>query len=218
MAEFQTSFIPKKPITEEKIQEKEPVSPIRFLVLLFFILTLILSGGLYAYKIFIAKKLITIDAQLRRSEKSFDEGLISDIQSLYKRITASKEVLNNHVVVSPLFKVLEKNTLRSVRFNQFDYTFKRDVSKIEVKMTGQASSYTALALQASLLGKEKGFINPVFSNLDVDQKGRVTFNLNFSIDKQFIAYEDNLPTIVEDMTQNDFNNSSFEDFSNQFIN
>ena len=217
MAEFQTSFIPKKPMTEEKIKEREPVSPVRFLVLLFFILMLVLGGGLYAYKIFLAKRLIAIDAQLTRSEKSFDEGLISDIQGLYKRITASKEVLSNHVVVSPLFKTLEKNTLRSVRFNQFDYNFKRDTGKIEAKMSGQASSYTALALQASLLGKEKGFINQVFSNLDVDQKGRVTFNLNFSIDPSFIAYEDNLPS-VEETTVSDSNNLETNDIFNQPIN
>ena len=81
MAEFQTSFIPKKPATEGKVEKiKEPVNPLRFLAALIFIVVFLLSGGLYLYKIFLTQNLITTATALKRSESNFDQGLINDIQ------------------------------------------------------------------------------------------------------------------------------------------
>ena len=91
--------------------------------------------------------------------------------------------------------ILEKNTLKTVRFNKFQYDFSREKSEIDVKMAGQASSYTSLALQAAILGSQNGIISPVFSNLDVDNKGRVTFDLDFSVDPKFMLYEENLVSL-----------------------
>jgi len=193
--EFQTSFIPKNPITEEKLKVHEPINPFRFFIVILFFIVFVGSGGIYLYKVFLAKKLVSIDAELRRIETGFDQGLVNDMQKLASRLGASKEVLSNHIVVSPLFNILEQNTLKTVRFNKFQYDFSREKSEIDIKMTGQASSYTSLALQAGILGSQKGIISPVFSNLDVDNKGRVTFDLDFSIDPKFLLYEENLVSL-----------------------
>jgi len=50
-------------------------------------------------------------------------------------------------------------------------------------------------LQAAILGSQNGIISPVFSNLDVDNKGRVTFDLDFFVDPKFLLYEENLVSL-----------------------
>ena len=56
-------------------------------------------------------------------------------------------------------------------------------------MKGVADGYLSIALQADLFGKNKNLIDPVFSNLALDDKGNVIFNLTFSVDKNFVNYK-----------------------------
>ena len=61
-------------------------------------------------------------------------------------------------------------------------------------MSGLAVGYRSIALQSDLLAKEKNFIDPVFSNLVLDEKGNVLFDLEFSVDPSFVDYKQMLLT------------------------
>ena len=56
-------------------------------------------------------------------------------------------------------------------------------------MSGQAIGYRSIALQADLFAKNKNLIDPVFSNLSLDDKGNVLFDLTFSVDQSFVNYK-----------------------------
>jgi hypothetical protein len=46
-----------------------------------------------------------------------------------------------------------------------------------------------VALQSDLFAQNKNLIDPVFSNLTLDDKGNVDFDLEFSVDPSFINYK-----------------------------
>ena len=109
---------------------------------------------------------------------------------LDKRINASNQILSKHIAISPIFQALQEITMKSVRFTKFDYDFSGDKnSRINVKMSGVTLGYSHLALQSDLFAQNKNFIDPVFSNLALNESGNVIFDLNFSVDPSFVDYK-----------------------------
>lgn len=187
---FQTSFIPKKPIVEERVKSSKPVGFFMILSILIFLSMVLAAGGLYFYKTTLASNIVKMEEALTLAKNRFEPEAITQLQVLDKRLTASKEVLSNHVAINPIFKALSAITMKSVRYTKFSYDLgtTKD-SKVAVKLTGQTNGYRAVALQSDLFAKDKNLINPVFSNLTLDSKGNVLFDLEFSVDPTFISYK-----------------------------
>ena len=53
-------------------------------------------------------------------------------------------------------------------------------------MSGLAIGYRSVALQSDLFAQNKNLIDPVFSNLTLDDKGNVLFDLEFSVDPSLL--------------------------------
>lgn len=188
---FQTSFIPKKPLAEERVPREKSVNIFSFLATIIFFTSLVTAGGVYFYKIVLTKQVATMSDQLNIAKEAYDPNLITELQNLDKRINASEEILSNHIALSPLFKSLQQLTLKTIRFTKFDYSVSTEnSSNINVKMTGttRGNGYEPIALQAELLKKNKYIKDPVFSNLNLDDRGGVTFDLVFTVDRSFLSY------------------------------
>ena len=104
-----------------------------------------------------------------------------------KRLRASNEILANHIAVTPIFQALQDLTMKTVRYTKFAYMFSKE--KIGVQMSGVAIGYSSVALQSDLFAKNKNLIDPVFSNLSLDDHGYVVFDLEFSVDPSFVNYK-----------------------------
>ncbi|MFA5933820.1 MAG: hypothetical protein WC795_01165 [Candidatus Paceibacterota bacterium] len=186
--DFQTSFIPKKPLAEERVVRERPVNIFSFFATVIFFASLVSGAGVYFYKIVLTRQVAEMNTSLERAKEAFEPGLILDLQNLDKRLNSSKEILANHLVLSPLFKTLQDLTLKSVRFTKFDYSALSEQG-ISIKLSGQARSYTSVALQSDALAKNKYIKDPVFSNLNLDDRGNVTFDLSFMVDPSFLRYQ-----------------------------
>jgi hypothetical protein len=190
---FQTSFIPKKPIIKEDAVSSQPVSFL-FVISLFVLFAVILAtGGLYFYKGFVSKSITDMQNTLNLAKNRFEPSKIAELQLLDKRLKASTEVLSKHITVVPIFKALEELTMKSVRYTKFTYELGED-KKIKVTMSGVAVGYRSIALQSDLFTKNKNLIDPIFSNLTVDAVGNVIFDLDFSVDPTFVNYKQTLLT------------------------
>lgn len=187
---FQTSFIPKKPIVEERVKSSKPVGFFMILSILIFLSMVLAAGGTYFYKTTLASNIVKMEEALTLAKNRFEPEAITLLQVLDKRLTASNEVLSKHVAVNPIFKSLSAITMKNVRYTKFSYDLgTTKESKVTVKLSGQTNSYTSVALQSDLLAKDKNFINPIFSNLSLDSKGNILFDLEFSVDPTFINYK-----------------------------
>jgi hypothetical protein len=192
---FQTSFIPKKPIVKESATPARAVS--FFLIASIFVLfaALLATGGLFFYKGIVAKSITDMQTTLQLAQNRFEPAKIADLQLLDKRLRASTEILSKHITIIPVFSALEQLTEKTVRYTKFSYDIGTDKNAtINIKMSGVAIGYRAIALQSDLFAKNKSLIDPVFSNLTLDNSGNVNFDLDFSVDPAFVNYKQALLT------------------------
>lgn len=192
---FQTSFIPKKPIVKEREISSRPVS-IFLIISLFILLTVVLAtGGLYFYKKYEEKNIASMENTLNLAKNRFEPSKITELQVLDKRLRASSEILSKHMAMTPIFGVLQQLTMKTIRFTKFSYNMGTDKDPtVKVSMSGVAIGYRSIALQSDLFAKNKNFIDPVFSNLTLDNSGNVIFDLDFSVDPNFVNYKQTLLT------------------------
>ena len=196
---FQTSFIPKKPMIEERTITSRPISFLTVVSVVIFFTVIIATGALYFYDKVLAKNITKMENDLNLAKNRFEPSKIIQLQVLDKRLRASSEILSKHIAISPIFEALQSITLKTVSYTKFSYDFDDSKNaKIKVKMNGIAIGYRSVAFQSDLFAKNKYLIDPVFSNLLLDDKGNVLFDLEFSVDPTFVDYKKMLETTNED--------------------
>lgn len=206
---FQTSFIPKKPMINEPISVSRPPVGLLTIIAVFIFFSLVIgTGALYFYNDYLKKDIIKMENDLSLARNRFEPSKIIQLQVLDKRLSASNEILSKHIAISPIFKTLQDITMKTISYTKFSYDFSNSKSsKIVVKMNGIAMGYRSIALQSDLFSKNKYLIDPVFSNLSLDDKGNVLFELEFSVDPNFVDYKKVLETVNTDPSDSVLNNT-----------
>lgn len=174
----------------ERTVKSKPVGLLTVLSLLIFFTALISTVALYLYKETLEKNIVRMENDLNLAKARFEPEKISQLGLLNKRLEAGQAVLSKHIAISPIFTALSNVTMKSVRYTKFSYGIEgeRDV-KVVVKLEGVASDYRSVALQSDLFSSSKYFKETVFSELSLDEKGKVKFNLTFSVDPVFVDYQ-----------------------------
>jgi len=195
-----TSFIPKRPVTSEPLQSSSTsgrsrsVGLLTFITVIIALATAVSFGGVYLYEQRLASQKTTLQEDINTARDGIGTEFVTDMQRLNARITGVQQLLNSHIVVSPIFTALQEHTLRSIQYSQFTYDIGVDtVTKkpvVNVDLTGTARSYSTIALQSDAYSQNKLIKNPVFSNLTVDDKtGRVEFKLAFTVAIEDLSYQ-----------------------------
>lgn len=196
-AQLPTSFIPKRPVNTEPVAAQprsRAVGILSFVAVIIVFATALSYGGVYLYeKQLLAQKGKT-DVQINDARKGIGTEFLSDMKRLDARISGVSMLLRNHIVVSPIFAALEDTTLRSIQYKSFTYAFVLDPQTkqqmVQVTLLGSAKSYSTIALQSDAFTKNNLIKNPVFSNLNVDDKtNAVSFRLVFSVAPSALSYE-----------------------------
>jgi len=195
---FQTSFIPKKPMVAEHPTSGRSVGFLTVISFIILFTVLLATGGLYLYKGVVTKNITKMENDLNLAKNRFEPSKITELQILDRRLKASTEILSNHIAITPVFQALSAITMKTVRYTKFSYNLGDEKnSKVAIQMSGQAIGYRSIALQSDLFttrDEGKNFIDPVFSNLTLDAKGNVLFDLEFSVDPSFVDYKQMLST------------------------
>jgi hypothetical protein len=192
-----TSFIPKRPIESSAAPAPHRSRSVGLLSLITFVVV-IGTGIAFASVYFYQKQLVSQKAKLEQSIGEARDGIgtefVSDMKRLDARISGIKELIKNHIVVTPIFEALEASTLRSVQYKDFGYSIKPDPTTkldiLEVDLSGTAKNYASIALQSDAFSTNALIKNPVFSNLTVDDKSRtINFKLVFTVDMADLSYQ-----------------------------
>jgi hypothetical protein len=189
---FQTSFIPKKPMTmTARPFAKEPRSLFFYIALFLFIVSLLASGGLFLYKAYLNNQKDISSKSLSEVRGSFEKATIEELDLYDKRTNIITELLNKHIVLTPLFKLLEENTIPSIQYTNFEQ--KEIGGSYKVTINGLATDYRAIAMQADVFNTPKGQMleNVVFSNLEKTKNNNVSFDLEFNVNPSLLYYENN---------------------------
>lgn len=188
---FQTSFIPKKLITSN-LSDKEPKNFFAIITTFLLIASILISGGLFVYKLYLTKQQETLSSSLAKTRDSFEKATIDELELFDKRTQSAETILNKHLVFSPLFTLLGEITIPSIQYTKFDQKANADGGFL-VNMEGVALDYRSIALQADVFNSTKGspFKDVLFSDLIKDKDNHITFNLKFTVDPDLLSYEKN---------------------------
>lgn len=200
----QTSFIPKRPISPSPISyENRGVSIVTIVCVILFFGAVALSVGSYLYKGILTKQLATKKADLEKAKKSFDLETIQALKRLDIRMQSAETLLQSHIAFSSYFSLLEDSTLKSVRYTSLSIQDTKDSGSagavtearpLNFKLVGVAKGYSGVALQSDLFTRirSKGVLEPVFSGLQLNDKGQVGFTAEALIDRKALQYSSTL--------------------------
>lgn len=182
------AFIPKKPLAAAGGREKKSVNFFSLIGSVVFTVALLAAAAVFGYTLMLEKWIKDGKETLARAQNAFDPALVETLSTLDSRIEGAKEILSNHRAISAFFDLLETLTLRSVRFKSFDYVLVGK-DKVNVTMKGEGESFSSIALQSDVFTKSKFLVDPVISNLTLEQNGNVAFDFTASIDPSVVLYK-----------------------------
>src|SRR3989344_3827278 len=156
---FQTSFIPKKPMIQERAPAARSVGLFTILPIFLLFTALLATAGLYFYRGVLRKNIDDMENTLNLAKNRFEPARITELQVLDKRLRASTEILGKHIVATPVFQALSAITMKTVRYTDFSYSFEDQSSAVNtntmladprvlIKMSGVAVGYRSIALQS----------------------------------------------------------------------
>lgn len=183
-----TSFIPKKPTTPVARRRRGTVINIFFLAaLIIFLGAVTVAVGVFLYQKVVTQNIEEKSGQLADARAAFEPVTIEALATMDNRLKAATEVLREHTAPSVFFEFLEQSTLKSIQFIDFTYRANPD-GLISIGMRGKGQSFSSVALQSDIFGKDAFIQNPLFSNLDIDNDGNVIFKFTADLDPALISY------------------------------
>jgi len=183
---FQSSFIPKEPITEEVFKTKK-AGMLGVLVVSVFIASIVISVALYVYRGIIKSDIQSLQSELAQAEKNIDKKTINEMSQFSKKLSLVKSIVLKHRVLSNFLGTLSSSTVSSIQFMDFNYS--GEEGKLLATLRGKAGSYANIAQQEKVFSGDKYFKSVVFSNLALVEGGMVSFDLNILADPQISIYK-----------------------------
>lgn len=155
----ETSLLPK----EYAIQVAPTPKGLRIFVAfsyLFLFAVLIGWGGLYFYKLQISDQINKIEEEIEGIKSTSLKGRDEEVKKIKEasdKLDDFRDILNDHIYTTNIFKQLESFTLKTVYFNKFDL----DVKKGALALSGITDSYETFAKQYSRLKTEESVIRGI---------------------------------------------------------
>src|SRR5687767_2874649 len=123
---FQSSFIPKSPVipnaaTSPITRKVEGKSLVTFLAIVIFIISVVLAIGVFGYKFYLKYRIDQMGTALSQAQTTIDPDTIRELTRLDNRIISTKNLVDKHTALTPLFEFLEASTPKTVRFSEFRY-------------------------------------------------------------------------------------------------
>ena len=186
---FRSSFIPKKSIVTKisKPKRYHSFNILTFVSTVIFVVSLVVAGGVFVYGRLIEDSIDRKGIELSNVLQTIDLELIEEFKALDKKLRTAEELLSRHTAMTLFFDFLESSTLQNVQYNDFNYILDPD-GTININMEGVARSFNSVTLQSDIFRDSDIILDPVFSNLKLDELGNVLFNITAKVDPSFVLY------------------------------
>lgn len=200
---FQSSFIPKKPVSDSA-KMLGPVTKNRniFSVLATFIftITLLVSAGLFVYQKMIESKISKADLEISDVRNAFEADKIRDLIDASSRLNSITKLLENHYVVSEVLILLQNLTVRNMRFDNFSY--RNTDGKPTISMDSEALSYNAVANQRDVFIQSGLMSDVLFTGFNLSETGQVRSKFTAVISPKLVSYKELIDSLTKPNTEN----------------
>jgi hypothetical protein len=200
---FQTSFIPKKPLSAASVGgARHSVSILLTVSIVIFIISIGAAGFAFAWEKILDSEQNQYKNTLAKDQDQFNTSLINTLTKANAKIDIAKSLIANHLDVSEIFNIISQLTIANVQWKSF--TFSAPAASgasangasngITISMQGQTDSYYSVAYQSDVFGQSSTFgtnkviKNPVLSNLSVGSDGKVGFSFTATVDPSELSY------------------------------
>jgi len=171
-----TSFVPKQPVrTVRRPQARGPLSILAVAALVLVGAAIVLAGLAFGYEFYLKQNKEEKTQELKVLQDSVEPQAVEELARLSQRLVISRELLNNHVAVSAIFSMLERDTVQNVSFDDFEIQTAPS-GDVEVTMEGLAASFNALAYQSVVFRDNPFLRNQIFDDITVTDEGDVSFS------------------------------------------
>ena len=189
-----TSFIPKAALTKNERPRSSSSNLLLVIAVIVLLISAAIYGGAFAYRGILRAEIdrpCTADgtgvlrcglkASVERERQNIDQNTITQLQRLDSKLEVAERVIVDHETILPLFSLLEELTLPTISYKTFAY------STEGVTIAGTATSYEDIAVQTQVFSAEKRRIQSfIFSDLNLDGSGLVTFKLTLTPDPSVV--------------------------------
>ncbi len=205
--EFQTTFIPKRSVSSDNGMSgapssggtgnfggsaippapvSRPVSLMGILALILFLAAAISAGGVIFFEKSLKENIVVLQNQLEDARKVFEPEFLNEIRRLDMRLSVSRLLLDQHIVLTPVFNILEQTVLPDIRYSRFSYSVSD--GQVFVTAEGVARSFTSIAQQSNVLGRTASVRDHIFSDFQTDEMGNVGFQLALAFSPNVLLY------------------------------
>ncbi len=187
---FQTSFIPKTPITStgySSYKTESSYSVMGTISSLFFAIALLVSGGLFGYNTYMDSELKKTQVALSDARAAFQLEDNQKIILISDQLKSIKTLLNKHTTVSPIFGLLEKETLPTVRFTSFSFS-RSALGEVVASIEGEAQSYISLAQQTKIFSGLEYLKKLEVTDVNLTETGTIRTKMKAHIDADILLY------------------------------
>ena len=205
---FQTSFIPKKPLSAAPTGEaRHSISLFLTISIIVFVISIGAAIFAYAWQDVLNSEQNQYKDTLAKDQDQFNTSLINTLTQANTKINIAKSLIQNHLAVSEIFNIIGQLTIASVEWKSFTFTAPAASGSsagggtdndISISMQGETDSYYSVAYQSDVFGQSSEFgtnkviKNPVLSNLSVGSDGKVDFSFTAMVDPSELSYVDEL--------------------------
>ena len=170
-----TSFVPKQPVrTVRRPRVRGPLSIFAVASLVLFFAAVLLAGVVFGYEFFLKQSRDAKAGELQTIQNSVEPQAVEDLARLSQRLVIARELLEDHVAVSAVFSMLERDTVQSVTFEGLELVTIPS-GDVEITMQGRAQNFNALAYQSVVFRDNPFLRNQIFEDITVTEEEDVTF-------------------------------------------
>jgi hypothetical protein len=127
------------------------------------------------------------ETALRKAEAAVDPATVGSFVRLRDRLASGESILNNHIAFSGFFTSLEKVLPETVRFSSLHLSLDSN-GETKVEGSGSAKNFNSLAAASSAFAADGNIKDAIFSNINVNNEGSVSFVLSATIDPKVTTF------------------------------
>jgi hypothetical protein len=179
-----TSFVPKQPLSA--VRKKAGTNFLLLGACIILGLALLAALAAFGYKAYLTSARDAKAAELAAAQKDIDMDAIEDFVRLRNRLRSATTIINQHILLSRFFAILETRSLQSVQFKSLDIKVS-DTRTAQIRAGGIARSFNALAAQSAAFAAEKRIKSAIFSEIGPEKDGTIHFSLTAELDPRLIT-------------------------------
>ena len=180
--EFNASFIPKKEVQAKRVRRSSPGANIFLLIgVIIFLTSLLASLGVWLWATQLDAANSRVLQTLEKNRENYAIGAIQEFLDVHNRLRAADIILQNHIVVTPIFDILEEHTLTDIYLTNFSFAVQGN--DVTIQARGYAPTYAHVALQADEYSSNNLIKELILSGVNQARDGGIQFDLSFSVSR-----------------------------------